>query len=339
MAMFDWLSRWMGGGAASAVVTAPAARRPAPPAVSKSVTAQSAATAPPAPAFGIKRPLVDARGGVAGFELLLPAALEQRLVAKGDAAAMAAHQALLLVALRPLLAAGRLGVVNLPAAVLARCAAAEQQLAGALFVVPDLAAVPPALASLLRGRGAKLGVPDGPPEQSPNADFVQLQGSAGGLDTLLLSAQRWHEARPRLPLLATRLLQIDDVEHLLQRGFWLAGGQLDRAAANKARPLNAAAHRICELLNHLALDRDTDTVADAVRADVALSYRLLRLRQQPGAGPVAQRRIGRTGRDAAGAQGVGALAGRAADVGRQRPPGGARVCRSRHWRAGGCWNC
>jgi len=40
-------------------------------------------------------------------------------------------------------------------------------------------------------------------------------------------------------------------------------------AAFAARPLDAAAHRICELMNHLALDRDTAVIADAVRASKA----------------------------------------------------------------------
>jgi EAL and modified HD-GYP domain-containing signal transduction protein len=50
------------------------------------------------------------------------------------------------------------------------------------------------------------------------------------------------------------------------------------------RELGTAAHRICELLNHLALDRDTFVVAEAVRLDVALSYRLLRYVNSPAIG-------------------------------------------------------
>jgi c-di-GMP phosphodiesterase len=74
---------------------------------------------------------------------------------------------------------------------------------------------------------------------------------------------------------------------VLKAGFVLAGGQLDRSAqAPVAKPLSAAAHRVVELMNHLALDRDTALVADSVRADVALSYRLLRYANSPAIGLV-----------------------------------------------------
>ncbi len=72
---------------------------------------------------------------------------------------------------------------------------------------------------------------------------------------------------------------------MLRSGFTLAGGRLDGpAAAAGARRLDAAAHRVCQLLNHLALDRDTAVVAEAVRADVALGYRLLRYANSPAIG-------------------------------------------------------
>ena len=142
-----------------------------------------------------------------------------------------------------------------------------------------------AAAQGLRTSAARVGVADGPPERAPAADFVLLQASAGGLDTLLLSAQRWQQARPRLPLVALGLESIDDVESALAGGVALAGGRFARGGGvAQAKPLQAAAHRICELLNHLALDRDTAIVADAVRADVVLCYRLLRWANSPAIG-------------------------------------------------------
>jgi c-di-GMP phosphodiesterase len=65
----------------------------------------------------------------------------------------------------------------------------------------------------------------------------------------------------------------------------LRWGQLSRGTAPPPRrELGSAAHRICELLNHLALDRDTGTIAEAVRSDVALTYRLLRYANSPAIG-------------------------------------------------------
>jgi len=49
-------------------------------------------------------------------------------------------------------------------------------------------------------------------------------------------------------------------------------------------PLGAAAHRICELLSHLAMDRDTEVVAEVVRGDAALTYRALRYAKSPAIG-------------------------------------------------------
>ena len=240
-----------------------------------------AATAP----FGVRRPLVGPKGGVAAFEVLLPPALEQRLALRGDEHTRAANQALLLAAAAPVCKAGRMAVLNISAQALLRPGVAQQAPAGALLCVQDLASLPLELALALRARGLKLGVPDMPAAQAPMADFVLLRAPAGGLDTLMLSAQHWRSARPKLPLLASGLQHLDDVERLLRSGFALVGGVLDRGmAAPATRPLSAAAHRICELLNHLSLDRDTSVVADAVRSDVALSYRFLRYANSPAIG-------------------------------------------------------
>lgn len=292
--MAGWFARLIGR--ASPVPLATTA--PSPAALARATLAAAAASSaatPPAvavavaaPAFGLRRPLVGSKGQIAGFELVLPAALELRLAQRADAAATqarAANQALLLAAAAPLCRAGRLVLMTLGAGALARPGVAQQAASGALICVPDLALLPAEAAAGLRARGVRLGVPDGPPASAPAADFVLLQAVAGGLDTLLLSAQRWREQRAPLPLLATGLQHLDDVERVLRAGFTLVGGVLDRGqGAPAARPLSAAAHRICELMNHLTLDHDTHILSDAVRGDVALSYRLLRYANSPASG-------------------------------------------------------
>ena len=275
--MFAWISRLMSPSPVPVRTATPAAARGEPPTA-------GAAPAPNASAFGIRQPLVGAKGGVAGFEFLLPAGVQRRLAARDDRASLAAHQALLLVAMKPVTAAGRVALTRMSAAVIGRPGVAEQAGAGSLLLVSDLAQLAPEVAAALRARGLRLGVEDGPPQAAPTADFVVLQGGKGGVDTLLLSAQRWQEARPRLALIATGLAGVDEMERLLQAGFWLVGGELGRSASAASRPLNAAAHRICELMNHLALNRDTAVVAEAVRSDVALSYRLLRFANSPAMG-------------------------------------------------------
>jgi c-di-GMP phosphodiesterase len=272
-----WLGRLLGGSAAEA--------RPSPAMPHRSASdARAGGAAVPAVAdaggsFGQRRPLVDGTGQVVGFELRLPVALERRVDALDRAGASAARMVnflALLVAARALQAAGRPVLVGVPGDVLARPGAADGVPSGGLLL--PLGAVDAGITAALRRRGVRVGVPDGPPEQAPEADFVLLRADAGGIDTLLLSAQRWRKARPGVRPVALGVAGVDDLERVLAAGVWLAGGRLGavQADAAAARPLQAAAHRICALLSDLAQDRPTAAVADAVRRDAALSYRLLR---------------------------------------------------------------
>jgi len=296
--MSGWLSRLLGRSAAPAAPASPAKVGQTSPSAMPSASPVAVASRPPAAAaqaasaasaaatqFGLRRPLVGNKGNVAGFEVRLPTALEQRLLTRADPAAWAANQALLLAAAAPVCKAGRMALMQVGVAALMRPGVAQHAQPGALLCVDDLAQLPPDMATELRARGVRLGVNDGPAQASPAADFIWLQAAAGGLDTLLLSAQQWRAAQPKVPLVASGLQHLDDVERLLRSGFTLAGGVLDRASVvPSSKPVSAAAQRICELLNHLSLDRDTAVVADAVRADVALSYRLLRYVNSPAVG-------------------------------------------------------
>lgn len=273
-----WLRRWLGredgrGRAADARPPAIAGKPAAGPAA-----ADETAAAPPPVTFGQRRALVDRSGQVAAFELVLPLALERRVQAQdraGELSPQVANFLALLAAARALQAGGRPVLVSVPTPVLARPGVAGQLRPGTLLM-PLGPAPDAALAAALRARGVLLGRPDGPP--APAADFVLLRADAGGIDTLQLSALRWRKAQPEIRLVAVGLAGVDDVERLLGAGAWLAGGRLGGAPgpATAARPLQAAAHRVCALLSDLAQDRETRDVAAAVRADAALSYRLLR---------------------------------------------------------------
>ncbi len=279
--MIDWLLRLVGWHEASG----PPARAPLPTPQSTDAASTGPADAAAHAGFGQRRPLVGRTGRVAGFEWRLPAALEQRLAARPDDRATAAHYAALLGAAAAGTLAPRTPLVVVPAALLAVPGVVDRSAVGMMLLPTGPGPVDAAAARALRARGAFVGVPDGPPMEAPAADFVLLRAAAGGLDTLLLSAQRWREARPRVPLLALGLDSVADVEKALAGGITLAGGRLQSTAQTAAsRPLSAAAHRICVLLNDLALDRPTSTVGEAVRSDVALSYRLLRYANSPAIG-------------------------------------------------------
>lgn len=276
--MLGWLKRLVGWPDAAA------APRPARGTATAADRAEPVEAAPPA-GFGMRRPLVGRGGGVAGFELLLPESAERRLRERPDPAAAAAHHITLLAAAAKLAQAGRPALVRMAAPVLERPAVASAVPTGTWVMVDGLASLPAALLQELRGRGVMLGVPDGPPAREPRVDFVAQQAQEGGLDTLLLSSQRWRELSPRLPMVALGLRHLDDVERALRGGYNLAGGQLARSGqVLPPKPLGSAAHRICELLNHLAMDRDTAVIAEAVRADVALTYRMLRYANSPAIG-------------------------------------------------------
>ena len=266
-----WWRRWFGGApaAAPAAPAAPVQRGARAPAVPAAGPAARPAEAAP-PAGAVRRPLVGRDGRVGAFEWLLTGAAGRPL---GDREALWAAA----------VATGVPGLVALPLEQ-ARDPAVQAALPRGLWLALD--ALPePALAAALQARGVCVGAPAGVPVLEPALDFVVLPATGAGLDTLLLAEQRWRELQPRLRTVVLGLTALDEAEQLLARGIHLAGGRLSRARAAPAqRPLGAAVHRICALLSQLAQDADTAPLAEAVRADVALGYRLLRYANSPAVG-------------------------------------------------------
>jgi EAL and modified HD-GYP domain-containing signal transduction protein len=279
--MAGWLTRWLGGPRAAP----PAASPSIPPPATRQAAGAAAPETEPAASFGLRKPLVGRTGQVAAFELLLPTVAGRHPGAGAEPVAQAAKLTALLWAAKFIGAGGRPALVQVPAPLLARPSVDAAAPAGAMLWVPGLSGLAAELAHGLRQRGVSLGVSDGPPTREPAIDFLVLQAPAGEVDNAILSAQRWLEVWPKLTVVALGLQHLEDVERVLKGGIHLAGGQLGRCAGpTPPRELGSAAHRICELLNHLALDRDTALIAQAVRLDVALSYRLLRYVNSPAIG-------------------------------------------------------
>ena len=277
----SWVRRLLGLGSPQA---APGpASAPAPMGAKAPAAAARAAAAPAL--FGKRSPLVDGKGRVAGFELKLPLALELRFAGQPDAPQAAAHHLALLASAGSLARSGLTPVVPMPSGLLTRERMAEAVPAGVWLLLDRHAELPPPVAAALRGRGVKLGSWDGPPRRDPTIDFVAARAAAGGIDTLQMSAQRWSEALPKVRMVALDVQSLSDMELVIRSGYSLAGGRLSRdGPAQNPRPLGAAAHRICELINHLALDRDTALISHAVQGDAVLSYRLLRYANSPAIG-------------------------------------------------------
>ena len=267
-------------------------RRPA----SRSAGAPSAGDAPSLPGGMQRRPLVGRQGRITGFEFVVGPALRQAWHGRADSAQAASALGGLLAAAACAAAGGdgRSSLVVVDAAMLEdaalRAAVPASAGAGLMLAALDRDPSPDALAAW-RARGVRVGLRDGPPAARAQADFIVLLAADGGLDTLLASADRWHRARPGAPLVALGLAGVDEVEQVLAAGVTLAGGRLGGGdAANRPPPagatgrLDPAAHRICELMNLLALDRDAAEVAEAFRRDAALAYRVLRFANSPALG-------------------------------------------------------
>lgn len=258
---------------------------PVPPPTTPSAPPAAAAAAP---TFGARRPLVGAGGELAGFEFRLSPATQRRLQAGGEGPAAAAHAIALLSAMRSTLAAGRIALGELPAALLARPTVAEQVPEGAWIAVQGAFDAGESMAGALlqwRTRGVKLGAVDGAP-QPPGASFVLLRPAAGGVEAVLQAADRWQRDEPARTRIAVDLPGVEAIEQALERGVFLAAGRVEAGDGVLAQRhiVQPATQRLCQLLNDVVADRDTAQIGTALRADLALSYRLLRCVNSPAVG-------------------------------------------------------
>jgi c-di-GMP phosphodiesterase len=309
---------------ASAAAAAPASAPVHAVSQNPAGSSRAPAAGPPAAASGYAQrwPLLGTDGSVRGFELALggAAARQESKRSSGEqesgGAASVAHQVALMAAARLAQAEGRQALVSLPAAALGRAAVAQQVERGMWLAASD----PWADADVqqaLRARGARLGLAfspqasagagsggagaSAPASSFQNLDFVLLRASPGGLGPMLSAAEQWRRLKPKLPLIATGVADVGEMEQLLRAGFALVGGRLGGrasggagtppAAASKTSPsrlaaksLEPASVRLFALINHLAQDCNNGVIAEAARKDVALSYRLLRYANSPAVG-------------------------------------------------------
>ncbi len=282
--MSSWLSRWLGRSES----VAPARREPAgaaPPAQPASAAIETALPLP-------RQPLIDREGRLAGFEFPVPDLLVRRLAQGADASVLGAHASALFAAMSAAAEAGRVALVvlpgTLPADWLARPALLAQ-LRGRWLVLEPAAFNDPASAGLeaLRAAGAMLGVSQVPRR---GASFVRID--AAGLDRQAMPATiaACRVAASGTCILVAGLGDVDDVEAALAAGADLAAGHFDRVrSAPSAAPLPPAMARVSRLLNQVLQDAELGVIAAELRADVSLSYEVLRHANSPLVG--AQRQI------------------------------------------------
>jgi EAL and modified HD-GYP domain-containing signal transduction protein len=291
--MGGWLSKLFGFKKDETPVMRHPAAPPAaaPKVVTPTVNAPAARPAvAPVQRFGVRRPLVGRTGEIAGFEFRLARNLEQRLNTKPDLSVQTAYVVTLLSVMASTLEAGRLALTTMSAEVLLRPQVFDQIPSGLHVLVspwecdnPDA----PARIAALRARGVLIGrVAQDVPQPWP-VDFVQLGVHDDDVVGFWAQLTDWRAQQPGMVLVTTDLAHMDDIERALQLGVALAGGRIEGGLLpleREQRPLQTGTQRLCQLLNDVMQDGDTVAVAQDIRADVALSYKLLRFVNSPAVG-------------------------------------------------------
>lgn len=253
--------------------------KPGAPASTPPEPVRSAAAAAPRamesasdPVVGARRPLVDAKGEIAGYEFHISQAQQQRLRERADTTATRAQFNALLGSMRRCAASGSIAYAELPAYWLALAPAeAAQGLQLALHTL-NHARDDDVIGSWLtawRGAGARIGWRD---TESIVAgiepDFRVCS------DASTSRAGTW--VAPDLP-------DVDALEAALQAGArWAASAVKIGTEPRAARIPPPQARHLMQLLNRLVRDDDTAAVVDEIKQDAALSVRLLQYLNSPG---------------------------------------------------------
>lgn len=266
------------------------ATRPAPP--RGSVRARPPAGMPtpdggPAQrvAVGAHRPLISARGEIAGFEFRIADAALLRMAGRTDPMAARAGASSLLAAMRLCANAGQVAYAEIPLGWVGLIDGSEwlPGMHAALMPSADAEGLDPESVRRTlvawRAAGAAIGwasaaTPAALAGEPP--DFLLLPRDDDPA-ALMAALRHRRDTHPGLPLLALNLPNLAVLEATLQAGITYAACRTDgQADPREARALPPHARHLLALMARLARDADTAEVVAAVKADVGLSYRLLR---------------------------------------------------------------
>ena len=274
-------------GAATAVApepptSEPPPRRDVPPASSAEPAAMDALLA-----VGARRPLISSGGQVAGYEFRLADGLLQRLARRTDQQGQAAYLAALLASARLIAKTGRVGLARVPTDWIVHGAALEVvpntwialDRSATTEPSPALAATCTAAVAHLRSSGAKVGwdvttVLGLPP------DFVVLRQGPDPMAAVLGAVKTWPGTLRGLPIVATDIANVDDLEVALGGGISMVCGALSpsRAGSESASGVTVRpeVRRVGSLLHQLVAGAETPEIVAQIKGDVGLSYELLR---------------------------------------------------------------
>jgi EAL and modified HD-GYP domain-containing signal transduction protein len=261
--------------------SAPVPPATAPPAAAAGEAALDHAPVAAAPApvtYGVRRPLISAKGDIAGFEFRLSESTQRRLLERREPTARSAHTAALLTAMRLTAQAGRLAFAELHTDWLRAPDLPSLMTRGIIIGLSGDSSVEgwSECATALRAAGARFGWSERSKSQAA-ADFRLVRLPEQPLEDLPAVVQRWTNQRRGAPLVATEAASVDELEAALRAGAHYASGELSaRDNGGVARPLPPQVLRVHRLLQTLARDAEVRQLADEIKADVALTYRLLR---------------------------------------------------------------
>jgi EAL and modified HD-GYP domain-containing signal transduction protein len=274
----SWWRRLIGRAAVATGTGAPSPSRSADPSAGPSNPAASSAGVPVKPPGVARRPLLNRQGEVAGFEFSLAPPRRGRDAAPGRSASPVTGVLAVLEAMRASLAQGQLALAALPLAVLSQPAVLPAVPEGALLALDDV--LPRDLKSAaagmaaLRGRGAQLG---GCGHPLAGTAFTLLDCSGLDADGLAAAAADCRRGGAGLLLVGVGLADIDAVEGALQNTVDLAAGSLQAGRGPQpSRALPPQVQRVCGLINQVLRDAELSELSAELRADVGLSYELLR---------------------------------------------------------------
>lgn len=247
------------------------------------------------PGFIARRPLIGRKGAIAGLEFRLDDAAMWRILSEGDAAEATFTRALF-VSMRSATEHDRYAYAALPLrSIMLECTLELAAPGMMICVLPDESDATSDASgradlkflaerlSELRARGVAIGWPASwlaALPVRPVADFISLQYISGAIGGLLESGKQWARAMPGSLLIATDIASINDLEQAVRGGIALSSGTFSRVVVEEERARNrkiAPQHmRLCKILNDLVLDVDVTHLAEQMKSDVVLSYRLLR---------------------------------------------------------------
>ncbi len=245
---------------------------------------------------GSRRPVIGSAGTVIGYEFCLPPRVIGRLNVPGEQRAKSAYVLSLIASARLVGAAGKIGFAKLQAHWLG--SEVPLQNCAGVWVCIESSAGPNApqvgldglavLVQRLQGARAKVGweatyAGIGASNFGVTPDFVVMNQGETPFSALVNARKSWPASLLGLPTLATDLSSEEDLELAMTEGISYACGAFHGSsvapAPSSQQRVPPGVARLTNLMNLLVSDAELPAIANEIKGDIGLSYRLLNLMQ------------------------------------------------------------